>query len=554
MNSYNSGIPQRKDQVNDAIPKIAPKWLKYDRQQLVFDAFFIEPVVEDPNENFRARKCKINYFLDDDTIYVYEPKIENSGIPQGIFLKRHKLPFPEDQSKYYTWRDLNIGMNFNVYQRVFRIVDCDDFTRRFYSNEGNALNNSEGYPEDLFKHTRAMINFKQTPPDQAEMKNYIEVQLKGGRPNKALESFLDNDRKVLAFNILWEDRSFDGGDKHFVLNYYLSDQSVDIKEINVQNSGQYPFPKLLKKEKLSKSPIMTHCPGMSLKDDEFYTPVDLMCGTRINVWGRVCLIYDCDKFTKDWYTDNLGITQKATKLAVPRPNVTYQAIPAYNGYGTPEDSLGSVYALNPKPPKQDMKKMFKQDMHILRFEASLISTEPDDESRIFIISFYCGDDTVQVYELCDKNSGRIGGAFMERQKQTNPVNGKYYQERDFLIGKMMFLAGFKFRLVKSDEYTEKYMEDNANVFPEASIDALIQKMKKASASYPSLQEYAVHMVKVLDKNQDGFVTMDEFCFGLKSMNIFLSNHEEHTLLRRFDTNGDNKISMEEFYNCIAASF
>lgn len=33
-------------------------------------------------------------------------------------------------------------------------------------------------------------------------------------------------------------------------------------------------------------------------------------------------------------------------------------------------------------------------MHILRFEATLISTEADDESRRFIISFYCGDDTI----------------------------------------------------------------------------------------------------------------------------------------------------------------
>jgi hypothetical protein len=113
--------------------------------------------------------------LDDDTIHVYEPKIENSGIPQGTFLKRHKLPFPDDQTKYYTWNDLNIGVNFNVYQRVFRIVNCDDFTRRFYSNEGCELNAAEGYPVDLFTNTRAMINFKQTPPDQAELKNYIEV-------------------------------------------------------------------------------------------------------------------------------------------------------------------------------------------------------------------------------------------------------------------------------------------------------------------------------------------------------------------------------------------
>jgi len=160
-----TGIPARRDAENDAIPRIAPKWLKYDRQQLVFEAFFIEPVVENPNENFRARKCKINYFLDDDSVSIFEPKIENSGIPQGGFLKRHKLPHPNDPTKFYTWRDLNVGFNFNVYHRVFRIVDCDDFTKRFYANEGISLNRPEGYPEDLFSHTRAMINFKQTPPD-----------------------------------------------------------------------------------------------------------------------------------------------------------------------------------------------------------------------------------------------------------------------------------------------------------------------------------------------------------------------------------------------------
>jgi len=196
----------------------------------------------------------------------------------------------------------------------------------------------------------------------------------------------------------------------------------------------YPFPMLMAKQKLSKKPILTHCPGMSLKEDEFYGPADLICGNTINIYNRDCLIYDCDKFTRDWYSQNMGVAQTAVKLPKERPNVTYQAIPAYNGYGNAEDSLGSVFALRPKAPKHDMKKMFKQDIHTLRFESSLVSTEPDDESRKFIVSFYCGDDTIQVYEVCDKNSGRIGGRFMERQKQTNPVTGKYYNEKNFIIG------------------------------------------------------------------------------------------------------------------------
>ena len=326
---------------------------------LKFNAYFQEPVVEDPNENFRVRHCIIYYYLEDDTLHIIEPRVENAGVPQGIFLKRHRLPFPEDQSKYYSWKDLNISQNLDVYGRIFRICDCDEFTKRFYAEEGIELNQPEALPNDNFAHTRAMINFKQTPPDQAEVKEYIEVQLKGGRPNKNLESFLNNDRKVLSFNILWEDKSYDGGDKFFVFNYYLSDGCVEVKEIITQNSGYYPFPMLLKKQKLSKSPILTHCPGMNLKPEEFYAPKDLMCGSKLSIYGRDCLIYDCDDFTKGWYKAMMGIDQTPIKLAVAQPVIPQGEIPPYNGYGTAEDSLGSVYSLNPKAPKIDMKKMFK---------------------------------------------------------------------------------------------------------------------------------------------------------------------------------------------------
>lgn len=143
---------------------------------------------------------------------------------------------------------------------------------------------------------------------------------------------------------------------------------------------------------------------------------------------------------------------------------------------------------------------------------------------------------------------------MERKKQTNPVTGKYYTEKEFILGKTVFLVGFKFLLNKADEYTEKYMEDNNNIFPEASVDELIKKIKIKGTSFSNLQEYAIHLMKTLDKNNDGFVDVNEFSAGLKDMGIFCSKHEEHCLMRKFDVNGDNKISMEEFYNCLAAAF
>ena len=40
-------------------------------------------------------------------------------------------------------------------------------------------------------------------------------------------------------------------------------------------------------------------------------------------------------------------------------------------------------------------------------------------------------------------------------------------------------------------------------------------------------------------------------FITNRLNIHVTNHEEHVLMRRFDHNNDGKISMEEFYNTIA---
>ena len=308
---------------------------------------------------------------------------------------------------------------------------------------------------------------------------------------------------------------------------------------------------LLKKQKLAKKPILTHYPGMSLRKEDYYQPADLKCGTEIDIFGRKCRIYDCDEHTRAWYRQNLGMEQVSQPLKSSAPALSYNPVPPSTGFGDDAQTMANVHALQPKKQKADMKKMFKQDMHILRFRARLVSTEPDDENREFIISFYCGDDTIQVYETCDKNSGRMGGKFMERKKHTNRANGKPYAERDFLIGRTVFLGGFKFQLVSADDYTEKYMEDNPDFFPEASIENIIAKIKKLAQNYASLQDYAIALLKTLDKNNDGAISFAEFTQGLRDKNIHVTNHEEHALMRCFDHNGDGRISMEEFYNTLA---
>jgi hypothetical protein len=304
--------------------------------------------------------------------------------------------------------------------------------------------------------------------------------------------------------------------------------------------------------KVPKTPVLTHYPSMSLKKEDHYQPSDLMIGNVLNIYGRDVLLVSCDQYTTQWFKDNYGVEQVPLKVEKPNKNFKYNPTPQYNGYGTEEDSLGSVKALVPKAPKKNEQKIFKNDMHILRFEAKLVSTEPDDENRKFIISFYCGDDTIQVYEVCDRNSGRTGGKFIERKQFKNPVTGAYYEEKHFAIGECIYLNGYRFQILDCDEYTHKYMEDNCEVFPQASIDACLDKIKQGAFSYPSLQEYAIAMIKKLDQNGDEVISFDEFKEGLAGMKIFLTDHEVNTLLRVFDHNQDGKISMEEFYNTLAS--
>ena len=63
-----------------------------------------------------------------------------------------------------------------------------------------------------------------------------------------------------------------------------------------------------------------------------------------------------------------------------------------------------------------------------------------------------------------------------------------------MIGRTVFLGGFKFMLSSADEYTEKYMEDNSEVFPEASLRNVIDKIKAPAKNFPDLQSYVIDLL------------------------------------------------------------
>lgn len=210
--------------MNESYPRILPQWAKFDHKVLKFKCYFVEHVVESNHENARIRACELYYYLDDDSIHINEQRTENSGIPQGYLIKRQRIE--KRPGEYINFRDFNLQDTVTIYGKVFRMCDCDEFTKKFFADQNITLNPPEQIPDlDRSAEKFKNINLKENKEIIADLKEYIEVKLNGGHPNKTLKQFLDNDTKVLSFDIIWYDE-YDKEDKNYKMNYYLADSKV----------------------------------------------------------------------------------------------------------------------------------------------------------------------------------------------------------------------------------------------------------------------------------------------------------------------------------------
>lgn len=68
-----------------------------------------------------------------------------------------------------------------------------------------------------------------------------------------LKQFLDHDTHVLRFYCYWDDRDNQFGDfRELVLHYFLSDDTIEIKEVLPPNSGRDAVGVFLHRSKLPK--------------------------------------------------------------------------------------------------------------------------------------------------------------------------------------------------------------------------------------------------------------------------------------------------------------
>ncbi|CAK9046445.1 unnamed protein product [Durusdinium trenchii] len=526
-----------------------PAWDAFDRHVLRFSGYFKESVVEANLENHRVRKAIIYYYLEDDTCQIQEPKVDNSGMPQGQLIRRHRFPSPE--GGYLRAEDLRVGTILQIYGRHIFITDCDPFTREYFEQLGIPQGPTEPEEMDPFQATReAMKNHASTQPRTYE-KIYREVMLGGGHINADMQQFLENDKKVLRFYAVMDDVSTPQFERRpFTIMFFLADDTLEISEQYPLNCGRENFPIFFKRGKIPFGPYKVEGPqAQARKKHEFVHGHDFRVNTTVQLLGNYSFfIYDADEFTRNYFRTQLGeelepmVDVRLPERAVPRAKT-----PPYTGYGSWEDSMGSVTHIVPKLPKKDLVKLFQHEGKVLRFKARFAKPKPEDADRLFVISFYLQDDTLAIHEPPQRNMGIVTGRFLEKGIHLNQITGAFFQPNDLLPGNVIKVYNNEMLILDMDEYSRKVFEDPDTLLRKFDLEAVLQKLRDSMRQqYPLIRD----IFRRFDGDHDGVLTVSEFQQALEKFGFQLGPEDVLKIMRHFDSRRDGQVSYNEFCDAL----
>mmetsp|Transcript_39471 Transcript_39471/g.91614 ORF Transcript_39471/g.91614 Transcript_39471/m.91614 type:complete len:744 (-) Transcript_39471:155-2386(-) len=521
-----------------------PAWDALDRHVLRFYGYFKESVIEANLENQRVRTCVVLYYLEDDTCQVTEQKQDNSGMPQGQLIRRHRFPGPS--GGYLSWQDLVVGGYLHIYGRNIYLNDCDDWSRSYYA----AQNMDQGPPDipeqDAFTVSRTQM--MQRGPlgiPRTHERLYREVQLGGGHVNADMQQFMEWDRKVCRFYAVIDDLGLPQHERRpFVILYFLADDTVEIREQYPLNSGRDAFPIFYSRRRMLRGPAKVVGPLERAPTKKEYVQItDFSVGCIHELLGYKFFIYDADNFTRQYFADELGQTLEECKdVRLPERAVARPKTPPYTGYGSWQDSMGSVHALMPKPPKKDFLKLYTEDGKVLRFTAHYATPKADDADRLFVVNFHLADDTLSIHEPPQRNLGIVTGKFLEKGVHVNQMTGEIFKPQDLYPGAIVKVYNRDFEIMDMDEYTRKYIE-NPDAAREFDLAAVLEKLREGMRQQFPL---ARDIFRKFDADHDGVMTKNEFKQALEKWGFQLSEEEVLVIMRHFDTRKDGQVSYNEF--------
>ncbi|CAK9816565.1 EF-hand domain-containing protein 1 [Anthophora plagiata] len=444
-----------------AYRQFIPHYALFAQKCLCFKAFFRQGVFNSPDEHFRIRHVNILYFLEDNTICVIEPVVNNAGFQQGKLVRRSKIEKNVNGDTFH-WKDFNVGIDVCIHGVVYHIIDCDLFTKEFLESQGIDVGDKEEPPVDPY--TELYMSKPKIPTCITKV------------PDDARRRFLEYDKMVLSFTAIWNDDIYR-------IMYFLTDDTIAVREIQKPNSGKDPVSMLLKRQKVPKDwkNLSSSYPGayMECSDSdviEYYTPTDFLVGGTIFILSRRFFLHDCDSFTRKYYSDMLGITQPE---GIPLPSKEIKLSPEYKPpphgiFGTPEDTYANCLSLLPQRPKKDVIRQLYNFPNKLRYSMEMDVVHPEDKNRDFILEYNLSEGTILIHELEKRNSGRYEGCFLKASLVPKPKTGRddpqYYTPQDFYIGAKINIFNHYFIINGADLFVYRYIEANPEKFPQEIRD------------------------------------------------------------------------------------
>jgi len=545
--------------------KNLPSFITNEGRMCSFVAFFTE-VHRDGVED-RSRQVIVKLFLEDSSIEIVEPRVENSGTTQGKFLKRHQVCKP-NSSSIYTLADMHIGSQVVLYNRPYTIIDADESTRRYLREAGRPLDMALPTPSTVYD-----------PKNRAGMSRAAKRAPVEESRNKAYFTY---DTKVLRFYGVWDCRNMLFGDEINVkLHYSLAENTIEVVPINGRNSGRDRLPKLLKKTMIMKKPVpvefdfdgfegggsllgeslgegsgeeksltegrrtaspqsRTASPTHPLVPTKPYHWTDLKIGLEIPVASMTLLLIGADEFTREFYAmKNMPLDGPITRPQPEYPSLV-TTIPPYNGFGSEEDSLQTCkQTLVMSAPSKDGLKLKMLAGMILRYEAILADPTAVDAQRKFIIQVHLEDDTFQIREPPIRNSGHKGGIFLRRCKLETHDGSKPLKPYDVYLGALVQILSHNFVVLNCDQFTFKFMEESATDWVYSHLPTLLTKIRPK-------QDVLRKLLLTTSALTSRTMAPADMAEVLKRAGLDVNTQEVYTLFRAVDLARTGVVKMTHF--------
>ncbi|CBH17036.1 Repeat of unknown function (DUF1126)/EF-hand domain pair, putative [Trypanosoma equiperdum] len=251
--------------------------------------------------------------------------------------------------------------------------------------------------------------------------------------------------------------------RKFVFNVFLEDNTMSVVEDVADNSG-IAMPASLKRH------------IVPLPDGSPITFANFRVGETITFYGRTYMVYDADKFTRDFYS------QSGLELdpALPLPFDAYTEL-----QNRPKKiyAVRTIAASDPTNltllPEQvrATQQFLKHDGEVLRCDCVWDDMEALHGTKHYLTLYYfLSDDSIALVEKDYPNSGRDPfPRFFRRQRVAKPKDGRfdptslgtltfedtsnrdYYTDADIRIGNCLHVFGRDVLIYDYDEYTQHHL-------------------------------------------------------------------------------------------------